>query len=329
MTIVKDDKDRWDKLAIILAPVGGLLTALAVASLGIFGSRALDQQQSSEAKLRLYSELMSKREESEATLRKEMFQSIIGSFFDAQSTSLEAKLLKMELLAQNFHEALNLTPLFQHMRREIAAAPIAPPLKRHYEGRLSELAREITRKQMIVLESGGQRFDWTVLLSDSLIAGTKTETLEDVELTLDNIKRRFRVTLYQVDTVAAGDPGRARDRDAESARRVPHGVGTLLGGVHGGILQFADDRQHPAVQRPARRHGAHQPEQRRRRPEPACTSPDHAPACARSRTTRRSCGNSRGSSPASTVTLSTTILTASSCRAWMMPPSAKAGSTVP
>ena len=172
-----------------------------MASLGIFGSRALDQRQSSEAKLRLYSELMSKREESEATLRKEMFQSIIGSFFDAQSTSLEAKLLKMELLAQNFHEALNLTPLFQHIRREIAAAPIAPPLKRAYEVRLSELAQEITRKQMIVLESGGQRFDWTVLLSDSLIAGTKTETLEDVELTLDNIKRRFRVTLYQVDTV--------------------------------------------------------------------------------------------------------------------------------
>ncbi len=193
-------KDGWDKLQIIMAPIGGLLTAIAVASLGFFGSRAIDQQQSSEAKLRLYSELMSKREESEATLRKEMFQSIIGSFFDAQSTSLEAKLLKMELLAQNFHEALNLTPLFQHMRREIAAAPITPELKRTYEGRLSELAREITRKQMIVLESGGERFDWTVLLSDSLIAGTRSETLEDVELTLDGIKRRFRATLYQVDT---------------------------------------------------------------------------------------------------------------------------------
>jgi hypothetical protein len=197
----KDHKDRWDKLQIILAPVGGLLTALAVASLGIFGSRALDQRQSSEAKLRLYSELMSKREESEATLRKEMFQSIIGSFFDAQSTSLEAKLLKMELLAQNFHEALNLTPLFQHIRREIAGAPVSPQLKRAYEARLSELAREVTRKQMIVLESGGERFDWTILLSDSLIAGTRTETLEDVELTLDGIRRRFRVTLYQVDTV--------------------------------------------------------------------------------------------------------------------------------
>ena len=42
-------KDWWDKLAIVLSPLGGLLTAIAVASLGLIGSRALDRQQSSEA----------------------------------------------------------------------------------------------------------------------------------------------------------------------------------------------------------------------------------------------------------------------------------------
>ena len=195
-----DHKDFWDKLQIILAPVGGLLTAVAVASLGFIGSRALEHQQNSEAKLRLYSELMSRREESEATLRKEMFQSIIGSFFDAQSTSLEAKLLKMELLAQNFHEALSLTPLFEHMRREIAAAPLSAAERRTYQDRLSELAREVTRKQLIVLESGGKRFDWTVMLSDGLLAGEAPEQLEDVTLALDGITRRFRLTLLQADT---------------------------------------------------------------------------------------------------------------------------------
>ena len=195
-----DHKDFWDKLQIILAPVGGLLTAVAVASLGFIGSRALEHQQNSEAKLRLYSELMSRREESEATLRKEMFQSIIGSFFDAQSTSLEAKLLKMELLAQNFHEALSLTPLFEHMRREIAAAPLSAAERRTYQDRLSELAREVTRKQLIVLESGGKRFDWTVMLSDGLLAGEAPEQLEDVTLALDGISRRFRLTLLQADT---------------------------------------------------------------------------------------------------------------------------------
>jgi hypothetical protein len=195
-----DHKDHWDKMAIILAPVGGLLTAIAVASLGFMGSAALERQQSEEAKLRLYSELMTRREESEATLRKEMFQSIIGSFFDASTSSLDTKLLKMELLAQNFHEALSLSPLFLHLKREIEKAPVSGAERRGYEIRLSELAREVTRKQLVVLEAGGRRFDWTVLLSDSLVAGLGSEQLEDVTLGLDGISRRFRVTLQSVDT---------------------------------------------------------------------------------------------------------------------------------
>ena len=194
-------KDFWDRLQIVLSPVGGLLTAIAVASLGIAGSRTIERQQSNEAKLRLYSELMTRREESEATLRKEMFQSIIGSFFDPQTASLDTKLLKMELLAQNFHEALNLVPLFEHMQREIDESRSTPAQKRNYGGRLSELAREVTRKQMIVLESSGRRHDWTVLISDTLAAGTASEQLDDIELTLDGVRRRFRVTLSRADTV--------------------------------------------------------------------------------------------------------------------------------
>jgi hypothetical protein len=183
-----------------MAPLGGLLTALAVASLGFFGSRALEQQQSSEAKLRLYSELMSRREESEATLRKEMFQSIIGSFFDPASSSLDVRILKMELLAQNFHEALNMTPLFLHLRREIVTTAATSEARRAHESRLSELAREVTRKQIIVLESGGRRHDWTVLLSDSLLDGSASAQLEDVVMSLDGVERRFRVTVLRADT---------------------------------------------------------------------------------------------------------------------------------
>lgn len=196
-----DHKDFWDRLQILLAPVGGLLTAIAVASLGMMGSRTLERQQSSEAKLRLYSELMTRREESEATLRKEMFQSIIGSFFDANGTAtLDTRLLKMELLAHNFHEALNLVPLFEHMQREIDQSTASRDEKRFYASRLGDLAREVTRKQMIVLESSGRRHDWTVLISDSLAAGSVSEQLDDYEVELDGIRRRFRVTLSRADT---------------------------------------------------------------------------------------------------------------------------------
>src|ERR1051326_27682 len=119
-------KDKWDKLAILLHPVGGLLTAVAVASLGLIGSRALDRQQNTEARLRLYSELMSRREESESNLRKEMFQSIIGSFFDPGASSMEAKLLKMELLAQNFNGAPHLPPSLPPPPRELPRPPRPP-----------------------------------------------------------------------------------------------------------------------------------------------------------------------------------------------------------
>jgi hypothetical protein len=40
-----------------------------------------------------------------------------------------------------------------------------------------------------------------VLISDTLAAGTGSEQLEDVEATLDGIRRRFRVTLASADTV--------------------------------------------------------------------------------------------------------------------------------
>ena len=228
MTAEPDDKDRWDKLAIILAPVGGLLTAVAVATLGFTGSRALERQQSSEAKLRLYSELMSRREESEATLRKEMFQSIIGSFFDQSASSLDVRLLKMELLAQNFHEALNLTPLFVYLKRDIAQSTSSGPQQRGYENRLATLAREVVRKQLIVLEAAGHRRDWTLLLSDSLLDGSKSEPLEDVSQTLDGVTRRFRLTVLRADTAqrelrvsleieTKAGPGTAESNDSRSA----------------------------------------------------------------------------------------------------------------
>ena len=196
-------KDFWDRLQIILSPLGGLLTAIAVASLGFIGSRTVERQQAAESKIRLYSELMTRREESEATLRKEMFQSIIGSFFDAGSASLGTRLLKMELLAENFHEALNLAPLFKNMHREIANGPESSRLKVEYEARLGDLAREVARKQMLVLESGGKRKDWTVVFSDSLVQGTAPVQLEDAELTLDGVRRRFRVTISKADTIAS------------------------------------------------------------------------------------------------------------------------------
>lgn len=199
-------RDWWDKAAIILEPVGGLFTALAVAGLGFFGSQYLNQRSSREAKLSLYTQLLSTREESEAALRKDMFQSIIASFLAgqtqatdtraslvSQANGLEAQVLNLELLAQNFHETMSLTPLFYHVQREIIASRLPLAEKRAFEDRLTALGREVSREQIAALEDGGARFDVYVAL-DSLPMQSPGAILK-----LDGITRRFTVTVDAVD----------------------------------------------------------------------------------------------------------------------------------
>ena len=194
-------KDKWDKLAIVLAPVGGLLTAGAIAIFGFVTSNVLNRRQASETNTRLYSELMSKREESESALRKDMFVSIINSFLAPGGSDLGAAVLNLELLAYNFHESLNLKPLFLDLKRridraEVGATPAARADLDDYSVRLERVAREIARKQLIVLEGVGRKFDRTIDMTVDPI-GT---SLEPATLALeDSIPTTFSIDILDVD----------------------------------------------------------------------------------------------------------------------------------
>ena len=194
-------KDKWDKLAIVLAPVGGLLTAGAIAIFGFVTSNVLNRRQASETNTRLYSELMSKREESESALRKDMFVSIINSFLAPGGSDLGAAVLNLELLAYNFHESLNLKPLFLDLKRRIdraeaGATPTARADLDDYSVRLERVAREIARKQLIVLEGVGRKFDRTIDMTVDPI-GT---SLEPATLALeDSIPTTFSIDILDVD----------------------------------------------------------------------------------------------------------------------------------
>ena len=196
-------KDHWDKVQIILAPMGGLLTAIAIAMFGFITSNKLDQRQALETNTRLYSELMSRREESESALRKDMLVSIISSFLNPNRTNLNDDVLSLELLAYNFHESLNLKPLFLDLMRRIqrdeAVAPSAAKKVEYaeYTERLESVAREIARKQMIVLEGVGKRFDRTIDLSGDP-DGTSLET---AVMTLDSVQTTFSIDVVHVDRV--------------------------------------------------------------------------------------------------------------------------------
>lgn len=195
-------RDFWDKLQIILQPVGGLFTALAIALLGFMSSEYLERRQAADTNARLYSELMSRREESESALRKDMFQTIIGAFVNpkARGTDLDSEVLNLELLAYNFHESLNLKPLFMDMRRRIVEGQrraATPPVRAEFQGymdRLERVAREIARKQMIVLEGVGKRFDRTIDMTDDPVGST----LEPATLTLESQQATFSIDVLDI-----------------------------------------------------------------------------------------------------------------------------------
>ena len=159
------DKTKWDKADIILKPVGGLLTALAVAGVGFFGSQYLSRRQDAETNVRLYSELMSKREEADSALRKDMFNSIIATFLEPKSAGPEQKVLQLEMLAYNFHESIDLGPLFKDVYRAIVSSQTLVD-KQVLLDRMTKVARDVTERQIAVLEEAGGKLDGFIDLDE-------------------------------------------------------------------------------------------------------------------------------------------------------------------
>lgn len=189
-------KDIWDKLDIVFKPLNGLLTALAVGLLGYYTSNLLRERETRETNERIYTQLMSSREQAESALRKDMFVSIIQSFLRPDSASLEDRMLNLELLAYNFHESLNLKPLFVHLNKQISAS--SDPSKAEFFARLNSVARQITTKEMVLLEQVGKKFSRTVDF-DKFRANPGGLELEQETLTLDGTEREFMLSVLEID----------------------------------------------------------------------------------------------------------------------------------
>lgn len=218
-------KDRWEIADVILKPVGGLMTALAVALVGYFGSQVLERRQAMDTDARLYAQLMSQREDAETSLRKDMFNSIIGSFLTPKSSQsgYEERVLNLELLVYNFHEALDLAPLFKSVYAEVSKSK--EPDAIDYLKRLEEAADEVKSKQIAALEDSGGKLDTSIdltalantpqgieVINGPLSLPTTKESSDPVlvktnfkvdALLVDTIRRRVRVKL-EVKTPKSG-----------------------------------------------------------------------------------------------------------------------------
>lgn len=205
----KNKKDFWDKLGILSKPLGALLTAFIIAGIGIYGNNFLVKRQSEEMKIRLYTELISNREQAESSLRKDMLASIIGSFLKPETASLEGKVLNLELLAYNFHESLNLKPLFVHLKKQIEKD--SSPDSADYMQRVKKVAKEIKRKQMAILEGAGDKWDINIRLEDvSSLNGKVNQKVFCLQINnethneIRTYSRSFKVTVHSFDSIGEG-----------------------------------------------------------------------------------------------------------------------------
>jgi hypothetical protein len=145
---VAKPRDRWDKLQILLDPIGKILTALIVVALGFLGNHALQEDQ----KRRAYVELLSQREQADGTLRKDMFSKVIDQFINPGAMTLEDKILNLELLAYNFHESIDLGPLLKQI---YAKSWLDEKATHEQRQRLKSLAQEIVNRELVVVSEAG------------------------------------------------------------------------------------------------------------------------------------------------------------------------------
>src|SRR5262245_58174925 len=191
----KPKKDLWDKVGVFFHPLGGLLTAISVAFVGMKGSEVLDRRQSNDTNARLYSELMSRREEAESSLRKDMFVSIISSFLQPSKEDLDGKVLNLELLAYNFNDSLNLKPLFLDLQRRLRKSK--DPEAEDQRQRIIRVAKETTAKQLFSLLGQGRSFTRSVDIQELKDAGGAGIQLEPETISVRKSTSEVRVRVLK------------------------------------------------------------------------------------------------------------------------------------
>ena len=234
--------EKWDKVEILLRPAAAFLTAVTVALIGWFGQQALDKRSTEQTErlnqaqkeettratiaekeitrrtqisqnYRLYTQLLSNREESESALRKDIFSSILKAFLTVPATgigheNIRNRLLKLEILALNFGEALSLSPLFveldKNIRETAYSTEFAKLDKADDRKRLESLAKRVSQQQISALSTGGNSWDFEIPIAevnddDSYEWPYDSDQSDFYTVTLEDIARNYIFRFSKID----------------------------------------------------------------------------------------------------------------------------------
>lgn len=196
-----------DIITYYIAPLGSIIVALAIGISGFLGSSYLKEKAAVRARteksyltveaLRIYSELMSKQEEADSVLRKNIFDSIIRSFSETEKVPIEKLILNLKLLAYNFNKSLNIKPFFLFLRDKKSISYTMS--REEYLKDLENIAQYVITRQLWILEGDGKCFFRTIDLN-LLQQNQACLLLKDETITLGGIKRNFRIAVLEVNT---------------------------------------------------------------------------------------------------------------------------------
>jgi hypothetical protein len=137
-----------------------LALPLVTLVLGYWFNASLNERQQVESNIRLYAEMMGRREEADSNLRKDMFNSILNTFMardpNLRTTAdeqIRQQILSLELLAYNFHESLDIAPLFKDVNRRIPVEETA--VGTELRSRLESVALQVIEHQLTALSDVG------------------------------------------------------------------------------------------------------------------------------------------------------------------------------
>jgi hypothetical protein len=167
-----DGKHSWPWIELVKVLALPLVTLV----LGYWFNASLNERQQIDNNIRLYAEMMGRREEADSNLRKDMFNSILTTFMSKDPAAkitdeeeIRQQILSLELLAYNFHESLDIGPLFKDVERRIRLS--ARGADQELQQRLESVALQVIEHQLTALSDVG-----TVERGDAL-----TEKIKDFQ----------------------------------------------------------------------------------------------------------------------------------------------------
>ena len=116
----------------------------------------------------------------------------------------------------NFNESLNLKPLFLHIQRDIKSNP----RRDEYLKRLNQVAEEVIRKQMLIIQDGGEAFDATIDSKNLSFPSGGEAAASSVtrDLVVEGIRRNVKLEVIAADPTEEGLQLRMTVRTAEADR---------------------------------------------------------------------------------------------------------------